>query len=270
MSGGSRALFQRRGKRETWRRGEDFIGNLGNYSRRVHVRRLKIAREGRKEMREGSREKKQAVWGWNGKKFGKSRLTSSNKRNWMTRANDGRRKSEEKHKGHRAKREKQGGMGEGRGRTDHPSWIKLAAGRMLVKPWNYHFETRAQLQRAIFSRDLTSDRVRKPVYRLTYSFPLSPSPPRTSGYFNPRDYPGIIKFLPFQKPRSTFSTTNHLAFRFRERLTRVFWKWIAKRIAKLKGSSDGKRLTLMVGGEYCRVFFLEKYFFSFFDSDCCR
>lgn len=33
--------------------------------------------------------------GGEGKKFGKSRLTSSNKRNWMTRGNDGRRKPEE-------------------------------------------------------------------------------------------------------------------------------------------------------------------------------
>lgn len=102
--------------------------------------------------------------------------TNSNKWNWMTQTTMENSVKEE------------GGEKLERDRMDHPSWIKLAAGRMLVKPWNYHFFEPRALD--AFS-NLPSSSRHVPMFPLFY--PLSKEAPT----FSPsRDETKFIFLLP--------------------------------------------------------------------------
>ena len=144
----------------------------------------------------------------------------------MTRANDERRKSKEKHKGRGAKREKQGGGGEVESRIIRPelnwprgecSWNREITILRLAPSF------KEPSFRAIWHRTTASESHR---YRLTFGvFSIIAVTASDIRLFQPR-LPGIIKFLPFQPnlPSRTIDIFNHERSRTSRAIDTRVWK----------------------------------------------
>lgn len=101
-----------------------------------------------------------------------------------------------------------------RDRMDHPSWIKLAAGRMLVKPWNYHFFEARALD--AFS-NLPSSSRHVPMFPLFY--PLSKEAPTFS---SSRDETKFIFLLPLLTNRIREKIPERGGYIFENIITNIF------------------------------------------------